>query len=278
LLELFFCACVTLGQAGDRILVSRSDEGARGGFIAPQHLAALMGAKPIALFLDVDGTLLALRPLPTDVRSDDALRRLMVALAARCNNALALVSGRTIVDLDRIFDPLVLPAAGMHGAELRFTDGVRHVSAPDLMDELRPAVTAFVSENQGLLFEDKGLTLCIHFRQRPELEAEVVAVLTKLTAGRDIVVQRGKMVAELKPSNVDKGRAIERIMATVPFAGRRPVFFGDDVTDESGFRYVTSVDGLGVRVGSLNDETSASLRLPDVDAVITTLKEICSFV
>ena len=245
-------------------------------FVTPRHFAGIVGSGSIALFLDVDGTLLPIRPLPTDVLSDDALRAIIATLDRRCDGALALVSGRTIADLDRIFAPLVVPAAGMHGAELRFADGVRQVVAPDLVDVVRPAVRALVAEHPGLLFEDKGLTLAVHFRQRPELESAVVRSLAMLVSDGDLAVQRGKMVAELKPANIDKGRAIARLMATAPFAGCRPVFFGDDVTDESGFRYVNAAGGLSVRVGPLDDETAAAWRLPDVDGVMTTLNEICS--
>ena len=245
-------------------------------FVTSRHFAGIIGADSIALFLDVDGTLLPIRPLPTDVVSGDALRALMTALDRRCDGAVALVSGRTIADLDRIFAPLNLTAAGMHGAELRFADGVREVVAPDLVDAVRPAVRSLVAEHPGLLLEDKGLTLAVHFRQRPELEADVVRSLATLVSGGDLAVQRGKMVAELKPAHIDKGHAIARLMATAPFAGCRPVFFGDDVTDESGFRYVNAAGGLSVRVGPLSDETAAAWRLPDVDAVLTTLNEIRS--
>ena len=245
-------------------------------FSAPENLARVLVAEPTALFLDVDGTLLALRPLPTDVCSDTDLRALVTSASARCDGALALVSGRTIADLDRIFAPLILPAAGTHGAELRFADATREVDAPDLMDAVRPAVGRFVDAHAGLLFEDKGLTLAVHFRQRPELERDVVGMMTALVEGRDLSVQRGKMVAELKPATIDKGRAIARLMASEPFAGRRPAFFGDDVTDESGFRYVKSVGGVSVRVGPLADDTSAERRVPDVDAVVATLKLMCS--
>ena len=245
-------------------------------FVTPQHFAGIVGSGSVALFLDVDGTLLRICPLPTDVMADHALRTIMAALDRRCDGALALVSGRTIADLDRIFVPLAFAAAGMHGAELRFADGVRQVVAPDLVDAARPAVRSLVADHPGLLLEDKGLTLAVHFRQRPELETDVVRFLAALVSGGDLAVQRGKMVAELKPANIDKGRAIARLMATAPFAGCRPVFFGDDVTDESGFRYVNAAGGLSVRVGPLSDETAAAWRLPDVDAVMTTLNEICS--
>lgn len=240
-------------------------------FISPQRLAELIDDQPSALFFDVDGTLLPIRERPTDVRSDEPLRTCLRALAARQGGALALVSGRAIDDLDRIFTPLVLPAAGMHGAEIRFADGTRERETPDRMDGCRPTVHAFVAAHPGLLLEDKGLTLAVHYRQRPELEAEVLATLSRLVAGSDLAVQRGKMVAEVKPAGIDKGRAIARLATQTPFTGRRPVFVGDDVTDESGFRHVNAAGGVSIRVGPAADPTDAHLNVPDVSAVLAVL-------
>ena len=248
--------------------------GARVSFVSPQHLALAIARRPSAVFLDVDGTLLPIQARPTDVRSDPALRTLLTFLAGQCDGALALVSGRTIADLDRIFAPLALPAAGMHGGELRASDGTREIVAPDLLEDIRPAARRFVVEHAGLLLEDKGLTLAVHYRQRPELEATVIAALSAFAAGSDLAVQRGKMVAELKPAAIDKGRAIARLMMQRPFSSRRAVFIGDDVTDESGFRFVNSIDGLSVRVGPLHDDSAAQMRVPDVDGVHAALNAI----
>ncbi len=245
-------------------MLEEPDAGLGRGFDSAERLATQVPPQTSAYFFDVDGTLLPIQPLPTDVVADQRLRTTIERLRDRCDHAFALVSGRAIPDLDRIFAPLVLPAAGMHGAELRFPDGAHEVVGPAIMDVARPAVRDFVDRHPGLLLEDKGPTLAVHFRQRPDLETAIVLLLESFGKERDLAVQMGKMVAELKPTRFSKGGAIETLMKTPPFAGRSPVFVGDDLTDESGFRYVNAVGGTSVRIGPLQDVTDATWRLPDV--------------
>ncbi len=237
-------------------------------------LARLAPPPGSAYFLDVDGTLLEIRPRPEDVIADSALRGLLKALAAAADSALALVSGRRIDDLDRIFEPLILPAAGLHGAEIRFADGARHLAESCAMEAARPKLLAFAARHQGLFLEDKGATLALHFRQRPELEGEVTATLASVARGLDLVVQQGKMVAELKQAGHSKATAIEALLCTRPFAGRTPVFVGDDRTDEDGFSAVNARGGISVRVGPAEWPTAARFTLEDPAALRAALRAL----
>jgi trehalose 6-phosphate phosphatase len=217
--------------------------------VQPGDLARIAPCSDCAYFLDVDGTLLDIMARPEDVIADEGLRSLLVRLAGAAGGALALVSGRTIADIDRIFAPLVFPAAGLHGAEIRFPDGSRRASPDPLKDDLRRALAAFAAAHRGVRLEDKGAALALHFRQAPELGSKVLKFLHPLARERGLVVQEGKMVAELKEMGYDKGKAIEALLAWPPFAGRRPVFAGDDLTDESGFRIVNARGGISLRAG-----------------------------
>lgn len=219
-------------------------------------LAAKVPAGSCAFFLDVDGTLLDIKPRPEEVAADEALLALLRTLSDATGGALALVSGRRIEDVDRIFAPLVLAAAGLHGAELRLPDGTRTLAESAIMDAARPVLRDFAAVREGVWVEDKGATLAVHFRQRPELEPEVLHFMRHL-AGDGLAVQEGKMVAELKETRHDKGKAIEYLAALPPFAGRRPVFIGDDVTDESGFQAVNALGGSSIRIGPPNAPTRA---------------------
>jgi trehalose 6-phosphate phosphatase len=222
-----------------------------------------------ALFLDIDGTLLTHAETPDAVYVDDALRALLEQLRSLCGGALALVSGRAVDDVDALFAPLVLPVAGQHGVERRDATGVRH-RLPFPEEHLRQVAqrfAAFKARHPGIVFEDKGHNLALHYRLAPQLEREVRALVEHAVAdlGGDFELQAGKMVVELKPGGHDKGSAIATFMAEAPFAGRTPVFIGDDLTDEFGFTTVQRLGGHAVKVGE--GETVADWRLADVAAV-----------
>ena len=240
-----------------------ADLPARPRSLASGGLASLAPPARSAYFLDVDGALLEIQPRPEDVAADDGLRRLITTVAAAAGAALALVSGRMIDDLDRIFSPLILPAAGLHGAEIRFFDGARLVARSDLMEPARPKLRDFAARHRGLVLEDKGATLALHFRQRPELADDVLAMLLSVAQTPGLAVQRGKMVAELKQAGHSKATAIEAFLASAPFAGRMPVFIGDDLTDESGFEFVNAQGGVSIRIGAAEEATAARFRLTD---------------
>ena len=228
-----------------------------------------------AFFLDVDGTLLGFKSRPEEVVADADLIDLLQALSAASDGAVALVSGRMVSDLDRIVAPLILPAGGVHGADIRFADARRLSIGAMAMDPVRSSVEAFVATRPGLILEDKGATLAVHYRHAPEREVEVRDFLAHVRAGHDVAVQEGKFVAELKPVDCNKGHAIVALMETAPFAGRRAFFMGDDLTDEHGFRAVNEAGGVSVKVGSPDAPTLAQFRVADVEEARALLQEIC---
>ncbi len=233
----------------------------------PGELTKLAPLSGSAYFLDVDGTLLEIKPRPGDVVADADLRALLTDLACAASGALGLVSGRAIDDLDRIFAPLMFPAVGQHGAEIRFPDQSRRLPSRTAMDPVRQPLADFAAAHPGLSLEDKGAALTVHFRQAPERAGEVLEFLAKLARESGLAVQQGKMVAELKEAHHDKGRGIAALLATTPFAGRKPVFIGDDLTDESGFHFVNAQGGISVRAGSAGDATHARYLLRDPSEV-----------
>lgn len=228
-----------------------------------------------ALFLDVDGTLLEIMSHPDEVRVPPPLKRLLGGAADALGGALALVSGRAIASLDALFAPLCLPAAGLHGLERRDALGRVHYP-PGYAERIavaRSGLIEFVQSHAGLLLEDKGAALALHYRNAPTLEPECRRRIkvARQAAGDDFEVQRGKCVFELKPSGHDKGTAISTFMDESPFRGRQPVFVGDDVTDEDGFRAVNQLGGLSIRVGPI-DGSCAQLSVGSVTAVLDWLE------
>jgi trehalose 6-phosphate phosphatase len=242
--------------------------------IEPGDLSKIAPPPRSAYFLDIDGTLLEIMPRPEDVTANEELRALLMRLSRAAGGALALVSGRRIEDVDRIFAPLVFAAVGLHGAELRFADGTRVASSGEALATVRAAISDFVKARQGLRLEDKGASLAVHFRQAPQFEQEVVAFLFGLAAKNKLAVQEGKMVAELKESYFDKGKGIAALLATPPFLSRTPVFIGDDLTDESGFRFVNDIGGISVRVSDQSLASAAQFRLEGPAGVRAELKQL----
>jgi len=229
--------------------------------------------RAVALFLDVDGTLLDFARRPDAVEPSAGLTDILRRLEFKLGGALALISGRAVDDLDRIFDPLRLPTGGQHGLERRDAEGALHVAdVAHALEGIRPQLRDFVDRHEGALLEDKGAALALHYRMAPAAEAAARTLVESLTANRDeLHYLAGKMVFEIKPCAVDKGVAIASFMAEAPFSGRMPVFLGDDVTDEDGFRFVNQTGGLSVRVGQSQD-SAARFALPDVPAVLDWLQ------
>lgn len=223
-----------------------------------------------ALFLDVDGTLLDIAPTPETVGVTPHLIGILEKLQTRLNGAVALVSGRSIATLDALFAPLKLPASGIHGLECRLPSGEVRIAGgdPAALAAAREATTAFVQARPGVVLEDKGLALAIHYRQAPEQEQAVKALVQRLVAqfaGR-LQGQDGKMVVELRPRGADKGTAIDTFMTEPPFTGRAAVFIGDDATDEPAFAAVNRLRGVSVHVGIV-PRTAARFSLPTVGDV-----------
>lgn len=222
-----------------------------------------------AYFLDVDGTLVELAAHPDAVIVPQALRDMIAASHRHCGGALAVVSGRSLAALDAMLGIPALPMAGQHGLERRDPDGsVRQlVLAPAALAEAERMLTPLRERHPGLLLERKGMSLAIHYRQAPRLGSHLHRLLGDFLASapRGLQLQKGKYVLELKPAGHDKGSAIAAFMAQPPFQGRKPVFIGDDLTDEHGFAMVNAMQGLSIKVG--RGATRAAWRLKDVTAV-----------
>lgn len=225
-------------------------------------------ARDCALFLDIDGTLAELAHVPDAVRIDDKLALALPKLRSELGGALALVTGRAISNADRLFPGLALPVAGQHGAERRDAKGTIHLHAPrkDTYARLAKLLKGLAKRHPQLLLEDKGVAIALHYRAQPELEGELTEVLAaELRADEGYTLQPGKMLLEVRPEGRDKGTAIDDFMAEAPFAGRLPVFLGDDLTDEHGFATVERLGGWTVKVGP--GRTEARFRLADVASV-----------
>ena len=230
-----------------------------------------------ALFLDVDGTLLEIAPAPGAVTVPDGLPDTLIQVARLLDNAVALVSGRTVNDLDKLFRRLPIAEAGQHGSEIRWPDGhAEYFGTGDSgLSALLEPILRFAQVRPGLMVEDKGQTIAVHCRQAPQYQTEIAAFLADLVNGKDawLDVMSGRLVVELKPRGVSKRTAVERLMRSAPFAGRLPIFIGDDTTDEDGFAAARDLGGHGIRIG-LTGESIASFRLPDPKAVRRFLGEI----
>jgi trehalose 6-phosphate phosphatase len=229
-----------------------------------------------ALFLDVDGTLLEIAARSDLVRAPPTLPALLGDLGAQRDGALALISGRPLAELDRLFQPWCGAAAGVHGLERRRIDGTfahhTDVAAAVAIDQIRPRLTAFACARSGLLLEDKHSALALHYRAAPERAAEVRALAETLCrqAGSALRLIVGKMVVEFQPRGANKGAAIAAFLSESPFLGRRPIFLGDDATDEDGFAEIARHGGVAIRVGE-PAKTRASYALPSVAAVLAWL-------
>ena len=203
-----------------------------------------------ALFLDFDGTLTELAPRPEAVRIASGLVPTLAAMQAHLGDALAIVTGRPEADIDGFLAPLRLPLASEHGAQYRlFGESLASVATPDLTQVLQ-AAQALAARHAGLLVETKRASIALHYRQAPQLEAQCLHAMERAVHGLDgVELLRGKCVLEVKPRGVHKGQAIIDFMTQPPFAGRMPVFVGDDVTDEAGFAAVQALGGWGIKVG-----------------------------
>ncbi len=226
-----------------------------------------------AYFIDLDGTLVDLASTPDAVRLSPRAHDVVRTLFARSGGAMAVVSGRSVADLDRILGAPPLPVAGQHGLEWR--EGLAPTSAPAAalpeLHAVRGRLSALAARHEALLVEDKGLSLAVHYRRAPELSAMVHEVMGRELErlGASYRLQLGKCVVELRPAGAGKADAIAAFMARSPFQGRVPVFIGDDKTDEEGFALVNAAGGLSIHVG--RGETAARWSLPDPRAVVDWL-------
>ena len=226
-------------------------------------------AHDTALFLDVDGTLLEIQERPSDVVASADLKALLERLVPRFGGALSLVSGRSLAEIDRIFAPLGFNAAGAHGSELRLAgDKLAAESVAPMTAAVVARLAAFADTDKGLLLERKHGGVSLHYRGAPALEAGCRAAVERALAelGDDYRLIAGKMVFEIAPRGHDKGEAVRTFLSHAPFKGRKPLFVGDDVTDEDGFRVANELGGTSICVGT-KSETLARHALADVTAV-----------
>ena len=226
-----------------------------------------------ALFLDFDGTLVELAESPDAIRVPAALAGLLRVLTERLKGRVAIVSGRSLADLERYLRGVDVAMSGSHGLELRFDAGTTApLEVPEGLNEARVRLHEFAAASTGLLVEEKPASVALHFRQNPGMEAAAGAFAAEVARETGLSVQPGKMVLELRPAGADKGDALRRIMAEPVFAAARPLFVGDDLTDEHAFAAAAELGGGGILVGPPRT-TAARWRLDDVAATAAWLTQ-----
>ena len=231
---------------------SPDDEAAPESVPVPRSLVPHLSET--AVLLDIDGTLLDFAPTPREVWVPPGLSKTLNRLIQRTNGALALVSGRSINDIDLIFAPDSFPAVGGHGAEMRLNPDSDAVAAhaPPMDKELKRRLAAIAKLSPGILLEDKGYSLALHYRLAPHAERAIYEAVSLIRAdlpNAPIEVLPGKLVCEIKHAGFTKATGVLELMTREPFRDRKPFFIGDDVTDESVFAIMPDFDGLAFSVG-----------------------------
>jgi trehalose 6-phosphate phosphatase len=230
--------------------------------------------RPLALFLDLDGVLAPMAPTPDAVVADPRRTAVLTRLDRALDGRLAIVSGRTLSEIDRIADSASPSAAGVHGLERRRRDGAVDRPAPSAgVAEALAAFRAFAADRPGVIVEDKAISTGLHFRQSPGSAAEALVLARDLADSTGLMLQPGHMVLELRTPGADKGGAVTAFMAEAPFAGAMPVMLGDDLTDEAGFRAAEALGGFGVLVGP-HRATAARYGLEGVPQVMDWLEAV----
>jgi trehalose 6-phosphate phosphatase len=236
-------------------------------------LASALGLPPklapgCAVLLDFDGTLVEIADHPDGVVINPALAGLLQRLAGTFQGRVALVSGRSVTQIDSFFGNALagIAVVGSHGAEVRIGSQELTAERPRALAEAEHEIRAAFANVEGVVVEVKTLGVAVHYRMAAEVEPEARALTSRLVAESGLALQEGKMMLELRTAGHDKGTGIASLMAQPPFAGSVPVFAGDDVTDEDGFASVTRLGGHGVLVGAAR-ATAAQYRLPDVMSV-----------
>ncbi|MFC4274797.1 trehalose-phosphatase [Achromobacter aloeverae] len=230
-----------------------------------------------AFLFDLDGTLAPIAASPELAAVPEATRATLEKLHAVCGGALAIVSGRPISEIDHLLAPRVYCAGGLHGAQLRGPDGRQaqlEVDAEAVAAMVR-ALLPLTQAHAGLKLEDKGLSLALHYRNAPALQGLVSEAVNEALRPHThaFVLQPGKMVLEIKPRQASKAGAISRLMDMSPFAGRLPLFAGDDLTDEAGFDIARRMGGVSIKVG--DGDTRAQWRMPTPAALAAWLDLLC---
>ncbi|KQY26528.1 haloacid dehalogenase [Caulobacter sp. Root1455] len=219
-----------------------------------------------ALFLDLDGTLAPIMPRPEQVGPDARRAALLDDLTRALEGRVAVVSGRALADVDRILEDRVKSVAAVHGLVRRGAHGVDRIQPHPDLDHARDVLRDLSRGDKGLLFEDKDLSVALHYRNVPSAADAVIEAAERLARSSHLVLQLGDMVAELRTPGQDKGKSVAAFLREAPFDGATPVFVGDDLTDEDGFAAAARLGGYGVLVGP-ERPTQAAYRLSDCDAV-----------
>jgi trehalose 6-phosphate phosphatase len=219
-----------------------------------------------AILLDIDGSILDIAPSPRQVTVPAELRRTLGRLVDLTGGAVALVSGRAINDIDRIFSPLRLAAIGVHGAEMRISaDAEVETRVSPLSKMLKRRLAAVADLGPGILVEDKGYSLALHYRLAPEKGPAVLKAITAICADApqgSAEILPGKQVVDVKPAGIDKGRAVSELMQHPPFRGRKPFFIGDDATDVPAFRVMPQFGGQAFSVGKMAADVTGHFDTP----------------
>lgn len=215
-----------------------------------------------ALFLDFDGTLVELAERPSLVQVPQELPALLASVSAAVGEAMAIITGRRLASVDALLTPMRFSGAGLHGSELR-TDPRETAPSPEpVLDNAARWLAARVDGDTQLWLEDKGAALALHYRGAPERAADAERFLNEAVDGLDVDIIAGKFIFEARPRGVHKGAALRALMQRPPFAGRRPVYIGDDTTDEDGIRAAQELGGLGIKVGEGGSDAIAWLENP----------------
>jgi trehalose 6-phosphate phosphatase len=231
--------------------------------------AAAQQLPHLAIFTDFDGTLVEIADSPDEVDVPDFLAGHLERAARELDSAFAVITGREISDIDRYLAPLHLPIAGAHGTQRRRADGSFEAIDPQTIsgaEEIAHAIEPLVMANPGLLMEAKEGAVALHYRQAPELEgAARLAMEEAVNSSTEFTIVPGKMVLEARPRGISKGTALRAFMQEEPFAGRTPIFIGDDTTDEDAFIAAQELGGVGIKLGE--GHTAARMRIANVASV-----------
>jgi trehalose 6-phosphate phosphatase len=243
----------------------------------PVTLPELPSLRELAILLDIDGTLIELAPTPRAIVVPEGLVATLNGLLQNTAGALALVSGRSLADIDWIFAPEKFPAVGGHGAEMRLSADMEAVDvhAPAMEKELKRRLAAVAEIDPKILVEDKGYSLALHYRLAPHAEKTIYAEVARIRAelsSAPLQVLPGKSVLEIKHAGFTKATGVRELMSRGPFKGRRPLFIGDDVTDESVFDIMPDFSGFSFSVGREARAVSGHFGAPaDVRAFLAQL-------
>nr|WP_298894776.1 trehalose-phosphatase [uncultured Altererythrobacter sp.] len=237
----------------------------------PASLIDMCRKHAVALFVDFDGTMVEIAAGPDDISVPPNLAQALEALAARMDNRLAVISGRSLLDIKRHLGTPAIARAGSHGAELVSSDG--SLLGPQPLELPRQALDALAeyAREEGLRFEAKTHGGALHYRSNPERGSDALSFATDISNSYGLAIKTGKCVVEVVQKGANKGNAVRAFMQTATFAGATPIFIGDDVTDEDGFTACEELGGFGICVGN-RDGTAAEYSVPNVEGVYEWLE------